>query len=101
MEGVVHRSLRLDLLVVVMAYGAFFTSAQSQPSQSPSINEKNARVQLASEFVRELEVLYRLQETAKKEFAEDGSSTGKLMTSIRLGTRSVLEMNDSIRRLDA
>jgi hypothetical protein len=75
--------------------GALFTSAQSQP-----LNERNPRIQLASEFVRELEVLYRLQETAKKELAEDNSSSGKLATGIRVGTRTVLEMNESIHRLD-
>jgi hypothetical protein len=91
-----YSSLRVGLLIGVVAWGgAFFTSAQSQP-----FNEKNPRIQLASEFIRELEVLYRLQETAKKEFAEDPSSTGKIMTSIRVGTRTELEMNDSIRRLD-
>jgi hypothetical protein len=89
-----HGTLRVTLLITLMMYGACFTSAQSQ-----SFNEKNPRIQLASEFVRELEVLYRLQETAKKEFAEDGSSEGKIMTSIRVGTRTVFEMNESIQRL--
>ena len=78
-----------------MIYGACLTSAQSQ-----SFNEKNPRVQLVSEFVRELEVLYRLQETAKKEFAEDNSAQGKIVTSIRVGTRTLFEMNESIHRLD-
>jgi hypothetical protein len=87
-------SLRAALLTVVMGC-ACFTSAQSQP-----FNGKNPRIQLVSEFVRELEVLYRLQETSKKEFAEDDSSSGKLTTGIRVGTRSVLEMNESILRLD-
>src|SRR5262249_17910437 len=54
---------------------------------------------LVQEFVRELEVLYRLQETAKKELAEDSSTSGKLMTGIRVGTRTVFEMNESINRL--
>jgi hypothetical protein len=47
-----------------------------------------------------LEVLYRLQETSKKELSEDDSSSGKLTTGIRVGTRSVFEMNESILRLD-
>lgn len=87
-------SLRAALLLTVMGC-VCFTAAQSQP-----FNEKNPRVQLASEFVRELEVLYQLQETAKKELAEDNSSSGKLVTGIRVGTRTVLEMNESIHRLD-
>jgi hypothetical protein len=46
---------------------------------------ENFRIQLASEFVRELEVLYQLQETAqKKELAEDDSPSGKVITGIRL-----------------
>ena len=60
-----HSTLRVMLLICVVIYGACFTSAKSQPS----FNEKNPCVQLVSEFVRELEVLYRLHETAKKEFA--------------------------------
>jgi hypothetical protein len=91
--------LRVTLLLALTA-GACLTSAQSQPSQGSSFNEKDGRVQLASEFVRELEVLYRLQETAKKEVAENDSSLGQLTTGIRVGTRTVLEMNESIRRLD-
>ena len=87
-------SLRAALLFTVMGC-VCFTAAQSQP-----LNEKNPRVQLASEFVRELEVLYRLQETGKKELAEDNSSSGKLVTSIRVGTRTMFEMNESILRLD-
>jgi hypothetical protein len=77
----------------------FSPSAQSQPSQT-SINEKNGRVQLASEFVRELEVIYRLQETGEKELAEDNSGSGKLITGIRVGARTMIEMNESIGRLD-
>jgi hypothetical protein len=90
------RHSRAGLLLVVMTCGGtLFTSAQSQP-----LNERNPRIQLASEFVRELEVLYRLQETGKKELAEDGSSSGKLTTGIRVGTRTMFEMNESINRLD-
>jgi hypothetical protein len=44
-------------------------------------------------------VLYGLQETAKKEFAEDGSTNGKLITSIRVGTRTLFEMQESVGRL--
>jgi hypothetical protein len=83
--------------LLTFGMAAFFTSAQSQPT----FNEKSPRIQLVSEFVRELEVLYRLQETAKKELAEDNSTLGKLTTSIRVGTRTVFEMNESIYHLDA
>jgi hypothetical protein len=58
------------------------------------------RIALVREFVRELEVLYRLQETAKKELAEDSSGQGKLMTSVRMRSRTLLQMNDSLNRLD-
>jgi hypothetical protein len=74
---------------------AFFASAQSQP-----LNETIPRIQLVSEFVRELEVLYRLQETSKKELAEDDTTAGKLATGIRVGTRGGYEMSESILRLD-
>jgi hypothetical protein len=47
-----------------------------------------------------MEVLYRLQETAKKEFVEDSSTTGKLTTGIRVGTRTLFEMQESVSRLD-
>jgi hypothetical protein len=91
-------SLRTALLLTVMGC-ACFTAAQSE-----SFNDINPRIQLASEFVRELEVLYQLQETGKKELAEDNSSpassSAKLITGIRVGTRTVLEMNQSIHRLD-
>jgi len=65
----------------------------------PVVTEKTARVELVREFIREMEVLYRLQETAKKEFAEDGSTAGKLTTSIRVGTRTLFEMQESVDRL--
>jgi hypothetical protein len=86
--------LRTALLLAAIGC-ACFTSAQSRP-----FNEQNPRIQLASEFVRELEVIYRLQETGRKEMAEDGSSSGQLITGIRVGTRTALEMNESIHRLD-
>jgi hypothetical protein len=93
-EGPMNFSFRAPLLLAVIGCSCL-TGAQSQP-----FNEKNPRIQLASEFVRELEVLYRLQETGKKELAEDNSSSGQLVTGIRVGTRTVLEMNESIHRLD-
>ena len=41
-----------------------------------------------------------LQEMAKKELAEDKSTQGRLATAIRVGTRTVFEMNTSMRILD-
>jgi hypothetical protein len=89
--------VRQFFFAALLAFGIVtsFTSAQSQP-----FNDKNPRVQLASEFVRELEVIYRLQETGKKELAEDNSGSGKLTTGIRVGARTMIEMNESIGRLD-
>jgi hypothetical protein len=78
---------------------------QSQPlpgnaqNTAPGNAQKTARVALAQEFVRELEVLYRLQETAKKELGEDSSTSGKLTTGIRVGSRTLFEMKESINRL--
>jgi len=90
--------MRQFIFGALLAFGmaASFTSALSQPA----FNEKNPRIQLVSEFVRELEVLYRLQETTKKEIDEDGSTLGRLTTSIRVGTRTIFEMNESVNRLD-
>jgi hypothetical protein len=72
----------------------------AQTERSPGVTERTARIALVREFVREMEVLYRLQETAKKEFAEDSSATGKLTTAIRVGTRTLFEMRESVGRLD-
>jgi hypothetical protein len=93
-----HKQLWIGLLLVVIVHGASCASVQSQPL--PANTQKTARIALAQEFVRELEVLYRLQETAKKEFAEDSSGPGKLATGIRVGSRTILQMNDSINRLN-
>jgi|SRR5215469_4330119 len=93
-----HKQLGIGLLVGAFVYATPCTSVQSQ--SSPGNVQKAARIELAQEFVRELEVLYRLQETAKKEFAEDSSGSGKLTTGIRVGTRTLFEMNDSINRLN-
>ena len=93
-----HKQLWIGLLLGVIAYGASCASVQSQPSLGNA--QKTARIALAQEFVRELGVLYRLQETAKKEFAEDSSGSGKLMTAIRVGSRTLFEMNESINRLN-
>lgn len=92
-----HKQLWIGLLLGVIVYGACCGSVHSQPS--PGNAQKTARIALAQEFVRELEVLYRLQETAKKEFAEDSSTSGKLVTGIRVGSRTLFEMNESINRL--
>jgi len=93
-----HKQLWIGLLIAVTVYGASCASVQSEPL--PGNAQKTARIALVQEFVRELEVLYRLQETAKKEFTEDSSTSGKLMTSIRVGTRTLFEMNESINRLN-
>ena len=85
----------LGLFVSLIAYD---TSAHAQGL--PTNDARTARIAFVREFVREIEVLYRLQETAKKEFAEDPSTNGKMMTSIRVGTRTMLEMTDSINRLN-
>ena len=93
-----HKQLWIGLLLGVIVYGACCGSVQSQPL--PGNTQKTARIALAQEYVRELEILYRLQETAKKEFAEDSSTSGKVMTGIRVGSRTLFEMNDSINRLN-
>jgi hypothetical protein len=95
-QGPTMRSIFFAALALI-GFSVLPTSAHSQIS--PGLNAQNARIELGSEFVRELEVLYRLQETAKKELAEDNSTHGKLMTGIRMGSRTVFEMNDSINRL--
>jgi hypothetical protein len=81
------------LCVVVMVAEA------AQAELSPGSTEKTARIALVREFIREMEVLHRLQETAKKEFAED-TTAGKLTTSIRVGTRTLFEMRENVSRLD-
>jgi hypothetical protein len=88
----------VGLLVGLTTYGAFCSSAQAEPS--PGGTEKTARIALVREFVREMEVLYDLQETAKKEIAEDSSTPGKITTGIRVGTRTLFEMQESVSRLN-
>ncbi len=92
-----HKRLWVGLLLGGFVYGASCASLQAEPSAGNA--QKAARIALAQEFVRELEVIYRLQETAKKEFAEDSSGSGKLTTGTRVETRTLFEMNDSINRL--
>lgn len=93
-----HKQLWMGLLLGFVIYGTPCASAQSQPIARNA--QQTARIALAQEFVRELEVLYRLQETAKKEFTEDSSTAGKLTTGIRVGTRTLFEMGESINRLN-
>src|SRR5262249_17161475 len=93
-----HKQLWIGLLVGFIAYGASGASVQSQPSAANA--QKIGRVALVQEFVREVEVINRLQVTAAKEVAEDSSPNGKLMTSIRVGSRTILQMNESINRLN-
>jgi hypothetical protein len=70
-----HKQLWIGLLLGFVIYGASGASLQSEPLTGNA--QKAARIALAQEFVRELEVIYRLQETEKKEFAEDSSGSGK------------------------
>ena len=88
----------------ILAFAAMLLAAcvlawPAKAERSPAATKKTARIALVREFVREMEVLYHLQETAKKEFADD-SSSGKLATSIRIGTRTLFEMRESVSRLD-
>jgi hypothetical protein len=95
--AIMRKQLWIGLLIGFITYGTSCASVQSQPLARNA--QQTARIALAQEFVRELEVLYRLQETAKKELAEDSSTSGKLTTGIRVGTRTLFEMDDSINRL--
>src|SRR5215468_3714729 len=95
---IMHKQLWIGLLLGFVIYGASCASLQSEPLAGKA--QKAARIALAQEFVRELEVIYRLQEPAKREFAEDSSGPGKLTTDVRVGTRTLFEMNDSINRLN-
>jgi hypothetical protein len=86
--------------LILLLVGTFFAVLGSPAySQVPLDHAKKARVELASEFVGDLEILYRIQETTKKELPEDNSAEGKLVTGIRNGSRTMLEMKNSIYRL--
>ena len=93
-----HRQLWIGLLVGAIAYATSCVSVPAEPS--PVNAQKTARIELVQEFVRELEVIYRLQQTGTKELAEDSSASGQLMTVIRNGSRTFFEMNESINRLN-
>jgi hypothetical protein len=84
---------------VALLIGVAFYSTSADAQRPPVADDKAARIALVREFVREVRVLYGLQQTSKKEFAEDQSDNAKLMTVIRVGTRTSLEMSDSINRL--
>jgi hypothetical protein len=96
-------AIMLRMAVILVAIFAFPITARTQDAAScvqpsPRNAQKCARIALAQEFVRELEIIYRLQEAEKQELAEDSSGPGKLATSIKVRTRMLL-MNDSINRL--
>jgi hypothetical protein len=97
-------AIMLRITVILVAILAFPITARTQEAAScvqpsPGNAQKCARIALAQEFVRELEIIYRLQEAVKQELAEDSSGPGKLATSIKVRTRMLFEMNDSINRL--
>jgi hypothetical protein len=63
-------------------------------------SDKVVRIQFVNEFIRELETLHRLQQTAAKELAEHTSPTGKLMTAVRVGTLTIMEITSENGRLE-
>jgi hypothetical protein len=85
--------MRKTFLSVVAGLVVFLLlpAAHSQTVQNANTKAKAARIEFVKEFIREVEALYVLQETAKKEFAEDPSAHGHLATAIRVGTRTVLK----------
>jgi hypothetical protein len=92
------RSVMVTLAGLLVGVFVFGTLAHAQ--RPPANEQQAARIALVQEFVRELEFLYRSQEIAKKEFDEEPSASGKVATSVRVGTRTLLQMNESINRLN-
>jgi len=70
-----HKQLGIGLLVGAIVCGGILRVTTIAALAGNA--EKAARIALAQEFVRGLEIIYRMQETAKKEFAEDSSGPGK------------------------
>lgn len=95
-----RRKSKPALMAAFLLSVLIFPATQAWAEPSPGANEKAARIAFVREFVREMEVLYRLQDAAKKEFAEDSSTAGKLRTGIRVGTRTQFEMQESVSRLN-
>src|ERR1700732_375263 len=95
-----RRKSKPALIAAFLLGVVIFPASQARAERSPGAAEKTARIALVREFVREMEVLYRLQETAKKELAENGSTAGKLTTGVRVGTRTLFEMQESVSRLN-
>ena len=93
-------AMLVGLLVGLTTYETFCASAQADGS--PTATEKTARIALVQEFVRDMVIIYRLQEAAKIELAspKNSSTAGKLTTSIRVGARTLSEMQESVSRLD-
>jgi hypothetical protein len=69
-------------------------SAEMQSAQ------RAQRIELVNLYIGELEKLQNLQQTSAKEFAEDETATARLMTGIRVGTRTIYAMNEIDSRLD-
>jgi hypothetical protein len=86
--------------VVSLVLFLFLQAAHPLAAQNTITKAKAARIELVKEFIREVEVLDGLQQTAKKEFGEDKSSNGQLVTAIRVGTRTLFEMNTGVGILD-
>ena len=93
-------AMLVGLLVGLTTYETFCASAQADGS--PTATEKTARIALVQEFVRDMVIIYRLQEAAKIELAspKNSSTAGKLTTSISVGARTLSEMQESVSRLD-
>lgn len=80
----------------VVAFGLCTGSARAQKPVAANAGV----IDLVKEFIRECERLYHFQQMAKDDFVEDTSSTGKIMTSIRVGAEAVTEMSVSVRTLN-
>ena len=90
----------VSICAIALVAFLLLPAAHSQTVQSTNAKEKAARIEFANEFIREVEALYGLQETAKKELAEDKSAQAQLVTAIRVGTRTLFEMKKSVAILD-
>ena len=70
-------------------------------SEEVQIDDKAQRIEMLNIYLGELETLWKIQQTAAKEHAENSSSMGILSSSITTGTRTINAVNSINDQLNA
>jgi len=70
-------------------------------SEEAKIDDKAQRIEMLNIYLGELETLWKIQQTAAKEHAENSSSMGVFSSSITTGTRTINAVNSVNDQLNA